>query len=124
MVIGYEANPVKKVVAIARITQANDGKAIYFEKVEGLATPIEYLALKECPELEKMEFFVQPNGSLFKLTKGEYDFIMDIIREENPLQKPDLMLAMLKIKSRFPPCRNIRPDLNTESPMDTRPHIL
>lgn len=89
MVIGYEANPVKKVVAIARITQANDGKAIYFEKVEGLATPIEYLALKECPELEKMEFFVQPNGSLFKLTKGEYDFIMDIIREENPLQKPD-----------------------------------
>lgn len=89
VVIGYEANPVKKVVAIARITQANDGKAIYFEKVEGLATPIEYLALKECPELKKMEFFVQPNGSLFKLTKGEYDFIMDIIREENPLKKPD-----------------------------------
>jgi len=89
IVIGYEANPVKKVVAIARITQANDGKAIYFEKVEGLTTPIEYLALKECPELEKMEFFKQPNGSLFKLTKGEYDFIMDIIRDENPLQKPD-----------------------------------
>lgn len=89
IVIGYEANPVKKVVAIARITQANDGKAVYFEKVEGLAAPIEYLALKECPELEKMEFFVQPNGSLFKLTKGEYDFIMDIIREENPLKQPD-----------------------------------
>ena len=89
MVIGYEANPVKKVVAIGRITQANDGKAIYFEKVEGLATPIEYSMLKSCPELEKMEFFVQPNGSLFKLTKGEYEFIMDIIREENPLEKPD-----------------------------------
>ena len=92
IVIGYEANPVKKVVAIARITQANDGKAIYFEKVEGLATPIEYLALKECPELEKMEFFIQPNGSLFKLTKGEYDFIMDIIREENPLKQPDAVV--------------------------------
>ena len=58
VVIGYEANPVKKVVAIGRITQANDGKAIYFEKVEGLATPIEYSMLKSCPELEKMEFFV------------------------------------------------------------------
>ncbi|MBD5513420.1 MAG: EVE domain-containing protein [Lachnospiraceae bacterium] len=92
IVIGYEANPVKKVVAIARITQANDGKAIYFEKVEGLTTPIEYLALKECPELEKMEFFKQPNGSLFKLTKGEYAFIMDIIRDENPLQKPDAII--------------------------------
>jgi 5-methylcytosine-specific restriction protein B len=33
-----------------------------------------------------MEFFVQPNGSLFKLTKGEFDFIMDIIREENPVK--------------------------------------
>ena len=36
-----------------------------------------------------MEFFVQPNGSLFKLTHGEYNFIMDIIREENPLRQPD-----------------------------------
>ena len=35
-----------------------------------------------------MEFFVQPNGSLFKLTKGEFDFIMDAIREENPLRQP------------------------------------
>lgn len=44
-------------------------KSIYFEKTEGLTSPIEYLDLKACPELEKMEIFVQPNGSLFKLTK-------------------------------------------------------
>ena len=87
-VICYEANPVKKVVAIGRITQASDGKAIYFQKTEGLTAPIEYQALKEAPELEKMEFFVQPNGSLFKLTKGEFDFIMDVIREENPVKQP------------------------------------
>lgn len=85
-IIGYEANPVKRVVAIGRITQENDGQSIYFEKVEGLSTPIEYATLKECSELEKMEFFVQPNGSLFKLTKGEFDFIMDLIREENPIK--------------------------------------
>lgn len=74
-VIGYEANPVKKVVAIGRITQENDGESIYFEKVEGLTNPIEYQTLKDSPELAKMEFFVQPNGSLFKLTKGEFDFV-------------------------------------------------
>lgn len=34
VIIGYEANPVKKVVALAKITQANDGKSIYFEKTE------------------------------------------------------------------------------------------
>ena len=32
-----------------------------------------------------MEFFQNPNGSFFKLTKGEYEFIMDMIRDENPL---------------------------------------
>lgn len=89
VIIGYEANPVKKVVALAKVTQANDGKSIYFEKTEGLTSPIEYLDLKACSELEKMEFFVQPNGSLFKLTKGEFDFIMDIIREDNPLKQVD-----------------------------------
>lgn len=32
-----------------------------------------------------MEYFQNPQGSLFKLTKGEYDLIMDLIRDENPL---------------------------------------
>lgn len=86
IVIACETNPVKKIVAIAKITQANDGNRIYFEKTEGLSIPIEYAALKAFPELEKMEFFVHPTGSLFKLTKGEYDFIMDMIREENPMK--------------------------------------
>lgn len=86
IVIGYESAPVKKIVALAEVTQANDGNSIYFAKKEGLSVPIDYAVLKESPELEKMEFFVQPNGSLFKLTKGEFDFIMDIIREENPIK--------------------------------------
>ncbi|MCM1500969.1 MAG: EVE domain-containing protein [Clostridium sp.] len=93
IVIGYESNPVKKVVAICRITQENDGEAIYFEKIEGLSVPIEYQTLRDCSELDKMEFFVQPNGSLFKLTKGEYDFIMDMVREVNPLLHPDALIS-------------------------------
>lgn len=85
LVIGYEANPVKRVVALAKITQESNGKEIYFEKTESLTSPIEYAALKAAPELEKMEFFVQPNGSLFKLSEGEYNFILDLIRDENPV---------------------------------------
>lgn len=85
LVIGYEANPVKQVVALVKVSAANDGQKIYFEKTESLANPIDYQTLKECPELEKMEFFQNPNGSFFKLTKGEYEFIMDMIRDENPL---------------------------------------
>lgn len=85
MVIGYESNPVKQVVAIGRVSAEQDGQQIYFEKVEGLTSPIDYQTLKSFSELEKMEYFVNPQGSLFKLTKGEYEFIYDVIREENPV---------------------------------------
>lgn len=85
MVIGYESNPVKQIVAIGRISSEQDGEKIYFEKVEGLTSPIDYQTIKSFPELEKMEYFVNPQGSLFKLTKGEYEFIYDAIREENPI---------------------------------------
>ena len=85
LVIGYETNPVKQVVALAKISRSNDGEKIYFEKTESLANPIDFQTLKESPELQNMEFFQNPNGSFFKLTKGEYEFILDLIRDENPL---------------------------------------
>ena len=85
MIIGYESNPVKQIVAIGRVSAEQDGEKLFFEKVEGLTSPIDYTTLKECPELERMEYFQNPQGSLFKLTRGEYDFILDIIREENPV---------------------------------------
>lgn len=85
MIIGYESNPVKQVVAIGRISAEQDGEKLFFEKVEGLTSPIDYATLKGCPELECMEYFQNPQGSLFKLTRGEYDFILDMIREENPV---------------------------------------
>lgn len=85
LVIGYESNPVKQIVALGRISAEQDGEKLFFEKMEGLTSPIDYAALKECPELKRMEYFQNPQGSLFKLTRGEYDFIMDMIREENPI---------------------------------------
>lgn len=85
MIIGYESNPVKQIVAIGRVSAEQDDEKLFFEKVEGLTSPIDYTTLKECPELERMEYFQNPQGSLFKLTRGEYDFILDMIREENPV---------------------------------------
>lgn len=85
MIIGYESNPVKKIVAIGRVSAEQDGEKLFFEKVEGLTSPIDYATLRGCPELERMEYFQNPQGSLFKLTRGEFDFILDMIREENPV---------------------------------------
>ncbi len=85
MVIGYESHPNKQIVALAKVCAEQDGECIHFEKIEGLSAPIDYQVIKDCPELEKMEFFANPTGTLFRLTKGEYEFIIDMIREENPL---------------------------------------
>lgn len=87
MIIGYESNPVKQIVAIGRVSAEQDGEKLFFEKVEGLTSPIDYATLRGCPELERMEYFQNPQGSLFKLTRGEFDFILDMIREENPISK-------------------------------------
>jgi len=89
IIIGYESNPVKQIVAIGRISAEQDGEKLFFEKVEGLAAPIDYATLRACPELDHMEYFQNPQGSLFKLTRGEYEYIMDMIRDENPLQQED-----------------------------------
>jgi MoxR-like ATPase len=84
IVIGYESTPVKAIVAIGRISQEHDGERIWIEKLENLIEPVEYSYLSSVEELKNMEYFQNPQGSLFKLTKEEYEVIMDIIREDNP----------------------------------------
>ncbi len=84
-VIGYEAYPVKQIVALSQVSRASNGETIAFRKIEGLTTPIDYSQLKEIPELENMQFLANPNGSLFKLSKSEYTVLMDLIRESNPI---------------------------------------
>ena len=85
IVIGYEATPVKQVVAIAEIVKAADGQKIYFKKTESLLNPIDYSVIKDIPELSGMEFLKNKNGSFFKLTKDEYNVLADLIRDENPI---------------------------------------
>lgn len=86
-IICYESTPTKKIVGLAVISKASDGERVYFKKTETLLNPIEYSVFKEEKDLEKMEFLVSPNGSLFKLTELEYNTLMDLIRESNPVTK-------------------------------------
>lgn len=83
VVIGYESHPVQQIVAIGEIVLGSDGEKITFRKTEALASPIDYADIKKLPELEEMEVFVNPNGSLFKVTDAEYQAIMDVVRENN-----------------------------------------
>lgn len=87
LVIGYESTPVKQVVALLKVAKENDGERLFFEKLENLINPINYSSLKELPELHNSEFLNNPQGCLFKLTKPEYEIIIDVIREQNPKLK-------------------------------------
>ena len=84
LVIGYESYPVKAIVAVCKIVKPHDGEKIEVIKLENLINPIEYSRLTGIEELKNMEYFKTPRGSLFKLTKSEFDEIMDLIREETP----------------------------------------
>ena len=83
VVICYETNPVKKITTIAKVSRANDGEKIWFQKTETLTDPVDFSVIKCIPELQQMEFLVNPNGSFFKLTEEEYNAIISIIRQNN-----------------------------------------
>lgn len=85
VIIGYESTPVKQIVALLKVSKANDGEKIWFEKTEGLTNPIDYDELKDLPALKDMEYFVNSQGSFFKVIKNEFEVLRDIIRESNPI---------------------------------------
>jgi hypothetical protein len=87
IVLCFETSPSKQIVAIAEITKATDDKYLYFKKVENLDNPIDYISLKSNPELREMEFFMNPLGSFFSLKHSEYDSLLDLIRETNPIKE-------------------------------------
>lgn len=83
VVICYETNPVKKITTIAKVSRANDGEKIWFQKTETLTDPVDFSVIKGIPELQQMEFLVNPNGTFFKLMEEEYNAIISIIRQNN-----------------------------------------
>ena len=81
LIIGYESNPTKQAVALAVVTN-QDGKELTFTKTANLPSPVDYATLKDCKELENMQYFSNPNGSIFKLKKQEYDFILELSKKQ------------------------------------------
>ncbi len=81
LIVGYESSPIKKVVALGQVSQENDGKCIKIRKTKVLTNPISYNTLKSIAELQNMEYFRIERGSIFKLSKNEYDAILGLIKE-------------------------------------------
>lgn len=89
-VIGYESGPVMQIVALAEVSREQDGETIEFVKTEALERPIDYSAVKAVGELKNMQYFANPMGSFFSLTKAEYEKILEMVRASNaaPAARP------------------------------------
>lgn len=83
-IVAYESTPVKAIVGLAEVVSKDDDNSFSFKKIEQLINTISYQELHDDPELENMEFFKNnQQGSLFKLTKEEYNYIYEMIRDNN-----------------------------------------
>ena len=82
MVVGYESQPTKRIVALCEISRPHDEERMYFKKVRDLVGEATYEAFKDDATLSDMEFMKNPNGSFFALTEAEYARIMDYFEDE------------------------------------------
>ncbi len=85
IIVGYESTPVRQIVALGVVSKEHDDENFYFKKTEQLTVPIDYQDLLHLPELENMEYLKNAQGSLFSLTPEEYNVLIDIIRDSNPV---------------------------------------
>lgn len=85
LVIGYASTPTLQIVALGEIAKDTDDKHLYFRKSEQLLNPIDYSVIRSYEELQNMECMAGGGrGALFKLTEEEYQFLLELIRENNP----------------------------------------
>ncbi|MDB4351043.1 AAA family ATPase, partial [Verrucomicrobia bacterium] len=91
LVIGYLTTPAKQLVSVCEIVKGmaeTDGKGIAFIKIEDFAHPLSWEELQSMPELSDCEPLQSNQGSLFKVTSDEYDFLRSVLddRGDFPLE--------------------------------------
>lgn len=84
IVIAYESTPTKAIVGLCVIEKELNDNKVCFKKIEQFAHPIKYQDICNLDELKNMEFFVNSQGSLFKVSNEEFETLIEIIREVNP----------------------------------------
>jgi len=84
-VVLYESDKIRSIVGLGQIEHENNGKTIGVKLIERFNTPVPKNDIKDLPELANAQPIVIPRGTLFSLTKDEFDVIYEIARESNPI---------------------------------------
>ena len=89
IVLGYVSSPRREIVAQAVITKSlhqddEEGEVIEFKKTEDFLHPVSYEELKQIPEIQNAEPLGNHQGSIFELTKEQYEVIRKLLDQKNP----------------------------------------
>lgn len=86
LMLGYVTTPDKEIVGLCEITKplhtTPEGEVFEFRKIEQFKQPVTWTALQSLPALANCEPLENNQGSLFALTKTEYDTIRELIDAE------------------------------------------
>lgn len=83
-VIGYETAPTKAVVALCKVAREHNGVDVVLEKVKDFKEPLTYERIIEIHELQGFAQQLKQYGTLFKLSKSEFDTIMELLSDSKP----------------------------------------
>lgn len=87
IVVGYLSSPHRQVTCLFEVTKGlhrtEEGEVIEFKKTMNFAEPLGWDELKQIPELKDCEPLINNQGSLFKLTKEEFEAIKSVVDETN-----------------------------------------
>jgi 5-methylcytosine-specific restriction protein B len=100
-VIGYESDPVEKIIALYKVSREYDGECLYVKMTENLTVPIEFDIIKIIPEIKRVDFINIHGVTLLESTKEVYDTILNIIREQNPVSTMSMVKHSKYTKSDF-----------------------
>ena len=87
IVVAYEVEPSNEILGLCICVQELQDERILLKKIEGLTDTVTRYNLETQIELANLEVFRYMQGTLFKLSKKEFEIIYSIIRELNPKKK-------------------------------------
>lgn len=90
----YISSPIREISGLCEVTaplhQTDEGEGFEFEIIEQFDSGIKWADLKSVPELDNCEPLANNQGSLFRLTKDEFEIIMAMLDEANPDEKVEI----------------------------------
>ena len=93
ILLAFLTSPQREIISsftvIKPLHDSAEGEVFEFKINEHFRSPVSFQDLSDIPELSSCEPFKNNQGSLFKLSKDEYEIIRNIIDDKNPpLQFP------------------------------------